>query len=277
MVVVRQKARSLSEYYEGSRARGLRGKIEARGGSRCRGASSTTSNEEIARNPRAPKGFRRRGAICSVAAPRRCSSASPAAHRLPSGPTTLGTRPLVIFGQTPSNAQMDPGVECTCNPRRRNQSQRNASYQHLGDGHVVLICHMVSGCRMAPCSYPKLYQGLLAFCLGWEMGSFRVPALGNNCVSILHRASPVMLLRNFAMPRFVALFAILALANAQAQAPPSLQQQNPDDVFRITVNLVQVDAVVTDSKDHPVTWWRSCAPAPAWVRCSSFDLTCWHS
>jgi VWFA-related protein len=51
------------------------------------------------------------------------------------------------------------------------------------------------------------------------------------------------------MPRFVALFAILALA----RAPESFQQQNPDNVFHITVNLVQVDAVVTDSKGRPVT------------------------
>ena len=56
------------------------------------------------------------------------------------------------------------------------------------------------------------------------------------------------------MPRFLAIFAILALASAQNPAPQALQQQsNPDNVIRITVNLVQVDAVVTDSKDKPVT------------------------
>ena len=33
--------------------------------------SSTTSNAEIARNPHAPFGFRRRGGICVVGAPRR--------------------------------------------------------------------------------------------------------------------------------------------------------------------------------------------------------------
>jgi VWFA-related protein len=55
------------------------------------------------------------------------------------------------------------------------------------------------------------------------------------------------------MPRFVALFAILALASAQNQPPQTFQQQNPDNVIRITVNLVQVDAVVTDSHDKPVT------------------------
>jgi VWFA-related protein len=55
------------------------------------------------------------------------------------------------------------------------------------------------------------------------------------------------------MTRFIALFAILALASAQNQPPQSFQQANPDNVIRITVNLVQVDAVVTDSHDKPVT------------------------
>src|SRR5262245_10927543 len=54
------------------------------------------------------------------------------------------------------------------------------------------------------------------------------------------------------MPRYIAVFVVLALASAQNQAPQSFQQ-NPDNVIRITVNLVQVDAVVTDSKDRPVT------------------------
>jgi VWFA-related protein len=55
------------------------------------------------------------------------------------------------------------------------------------------------------------------------------------------------------MPRLIAVFAVLALASAQNQAPQGFQQQNPDNVIRITVNLVQVDAVVTDSHDKPVT------------------------
>src|SRR5690242_20030457 len=55
------------------------------------------------------------------------------------------------------------------------------------------------------------------------------------------------------MPRLFSLFLVLALASAQ-NAPQALQsQQNSDAVIRITVNLVQVDAVVTDSKDKPVT------------------------
>ena len=40
----------------------------------------------------------------------------------------------------------------------------------------------------------------------------------------------------------------LAIALVLAQSPPA-----PDTVIRINVNLVQVDAVVTDSKDKPVT------------------------
>src|ERR1041385_8168821 len=55
------------------------------------------------------------------------------------------------------------------------------------------------------------------------------------------------------MPRFFAIFALLTLAIAQNQSPQGFQQSNPDNVIRITVNLVQVDAVVTDSKDRPVT------------------------
>ncbi len=35
-------------------------------------SSLTTSNAEDARNSRAPKGLRRLGAICDVAAPQRC-------------------------------------------------------------------------------------------------------------------------------------------------------------------------------------------------------------
>src|SRR5215831_3587476 len=51
------------------------------------------------------------------------------------------------------------------------------------------------------------------------------------------------------MPRIIAIFLTLALAGAQT----SFQQANPESVIRITVNLVQVDAVVTDSKGKPVT------------------------
>jgi hypothetical protein len=63
------------------------------------GTSSTMSNAEIARNPYAPKRFRRRGTICGVAAPRPYSPASHAARRLVCGHAALGTRPLVIPGQ----------------------------------------------------------------------------------------------------------------------------------------------------------------------------------
>jgi len=46
---------------------------------------------------------------------------------------------------------------------------------------------------------------------------------------------------------------MIAAACAQTPAPFPQPQQSPDTVIRINVNLVQVDAVVTDSKDRPVT------------------------
>src|SRR5260370_4389664 len=49
------------------------------------------------------------------------------------------------------------------------------------------------------------------------------------------------------------LFLTLAIALAQIPAPQALQPQPADTVIHITVNLVQVDAVVMDSKDKPVT------------------------
>ena len=64
-------------------------------------ASSTTSNEEIARNPHAPFGFRRRAGICGVAAPRQCALALPASRRLASAGTARGTRPMLLLGQAP--------------------------------------------------------------------------------------------------------------------------------------------------------------------------------
>jgi VWFA-related protein len=49
--------------------------------------------------------------------------------------------------------------------------------------------------------------------------------------------------------------ALLTCALASAQTPQLLSQQDQDRrvVIRINVNLVQVDAVVTDSHDNPVT------------------------
>jgi hypothetical protein len=71
-------------------------------------ASSTTSNDELARNPHAPVGFRRRAGICGagpharqprvgpgVAAPRQCALALPASRRLAAADTARGTRPML--------------------------------------------------------------------------------------------------------------------------------------------------------------------------------------
>jgi VWFA-related protein len=49
------------------------------------------------------------------------------------------------------------------------------------------------------------------------------------------------------------LFLTLAIALAQIPSPQAFQPQPADTVIHITVNLVQVDAVVMDSKDKPVT------------------------
>jgi len=80
---------------------GLGRRVQGARRRRCRCTSLTTSNAEIARNPHAPFGFRRHGGICGVGAPRRCTSTSPASRRLASAPVALGTRYLLILGQTP--------------------------------------------------------------------------------------------------------------------------------------------------------------------------------
>ncbi|HLG53919.1 MAG TPA: hypothetical protein VI485_01225 [Vicinamibacterales bacterium] len=63
--------------------------------------SATTSNDELARNPHAPGGFRRRAGICGVAAPGHGPTV-PASRRLASAGTALGTRPVPLLGQAPS-------------------------------------------------------------------------------------------------------------------------------------------------------------------------------
>src|SRR6185436_15635517 len=68
---------------------------------RC-GTSATTSNDELARNPHAPCGFRRRAGICGVAAPRQCP-ALPASRRLASAGAALGTRLMLLLGQAPKS------------------------------------------------------------------------------------------------------------------------------------------------------------------------------
>jgi VWFA-related protein len=52
---------------------------------------------------------------------------------------------------------------------------------------------------------------------------------------------------------FAILLLTLNIALAQWPAPQALEAQPADTVIHITVNLVQVDAVVMDSKDKPVT------------------------
>src|SRR5204862_1948191 len=62
--------------------------------------SATTSNAATGRNDPVPSGFGRRGAVCYVAAPRRCP-ASPSSRRLAYGPTASRTRPLIFLGPAP--------------------------------------------------------------------------------------------------------------------------------------------------------------------------------
>ena len=54
------------------------------------------------------------------------------------------------------------------------------------------------------------------------------------------------------MRRIAALLLNCSLALSQTTVPANSQNEE-NFVVRITVNLVQVDAVVTDSKGHPVT------------------------
>src|SRR5215211_6450463 len=68
--------------------------------------SATMSNDEFARNPRAPSGFRRRAGICGVAAPRQCTAALPSSRRLASAGTALGTRPMLLLGQAPRRPEV---------------------------------------------------------------------------------------------------------------------------------------------------------------------------
>jgi hypothetical protein len=62
--------RSLSENSEGSRAWGFRGEIKARGGGDGSAHRRRRATQISPRNPHAPFGLRRRGAVCCVAAPR---------------------------------------------------------------------------------------------------------------------------------------------------------------------------------------------------------------
>jgi len=64
-------------------------------------ASSTRSNAGDARNPRAPRGLRRRRLVCCVVAPQRCHRHRLRRERLASEPAALATRPRGPAAQTP--------------------------------------------------------------------------------------------------------------------------------------------------------------------------------
>src|ERR1044072_2171127 len=63
--------------------------------------------------------------------------------------------------------------------------------------------------------------------------------------------------RSFVMKMMKYLIAVLLLLLngliTQAQKPAKKESQNPDDVVKVTTNLVQVDAIVTDKQGRPVT------------------------
>ena len=46
---------------------------------------------------------------------------------------------------------------------------------------------------------------------------------------------------------------LLTASSARAQKPSKTERQKPDDVVKVTTNLVQVDAIVTDKQGRPVT------------------------
>src|ERR1051325_6477293 len=50
-----------------------------------------------------------------------------------------------------------------------------------------------------------------------------------------------------------ALLLLLTGVGIQAQKPAKKESQNRDDVVKVTTNLVQVDAIVTDKQGRPVT------------------------
>ena len=52
---------------------------------------------------------------------------------------------------------------------------------------------------------------------------------------------------------FVLLLLLLNVSSTPAQKPSKTESQNPDDVVKVTTNLVQVDAIVTDKQGRPVT------------------------
>jgi VWFA-related protein len=60
-------------------------------------------------------------------------------------------------------------------------------------------------------------------------------------------------LRNFVINLCPILLLLLTGWTTQAQKPAKTERQNPDDVVKVTTNLVQVDAIVTDKQGHPVT------------------------
>src|SRR3954451_6589747 len=75
------------------------------------GRIANDEDEEIARTPHAPSGFRRRAGIGGVAAPGPCAAAWPASRRLAAAGTALGTRPMLLLGHAPSTGHVQQRPE----------------------------------------------------------------------------------------------------------------------------------------------------------------------
>ena len=103
---------------------GSRAEVKARGGVDAR-ASSTTSNEEIGRDPHRPEGLRRHGPVFVVAAPRRWSDiAVVTAPRI----RGHGARNGGYWGLRPGLTGRAVVLDSTSStPRRENTAGRSAS------------------------------------------------------------------------------------------------------------------------------------------------------
>ena len=125
---------------------------------RC-GASATPSNDELARNPHAPSGFRRRAGICGVAAPRQCP-ALPASRRLASAGTALGTRPMLLLGQAPRGRRAPasgvPGsAKIPCWDRMSGCQRSGSRPSTIRASTHIDACPMATCCAAGTCSSPR--------------------------------------------------------------------------------------------------------------------------
>src|SRR5207244_6960039 len=92
----------------------------------------------------APFGLRRRGAVCFVAAARRCAPTSPAPPRLAYGPPALATRPFVLSPRTAK-----PRADGESLPARLPAAPYQAPAAAVSAGFRDGACSLLSGGFMA--------------------------------------------------------------------------------------------------------------------------------